>query len=491
MSVGDDNTENDIPDEISDSNNPKSNLRSYQPVKNNFSSKKLDDKKNESFDDFSDKFISQEPRIKNLTRKYQIPKFSKKLENLFPNKEKTPRLQGYWSPSKPKRFEKKFSNKSRFNFKVKFESKKSFESGGVSNKFGGRNERGLQLSRTKTKINFISRMKLKSEATKKWEELSIKPRRRKKKKKKKNNVKKTEDFIQFFNSRKSRMTGLARQATSITQKTFYLEDQLNKPNLGKLRLYLRENYLKSDWMTRNRFWGAACQKSTVPTFTCCGVKKNPYDKAGSGLNLFFSFLKSSIILFIFYFLITLPIQTTNVVLYGKSKHPNLKYEGKGGLMSTITSVLTSTTMAASASFNQVIYEYSFRNNQTMLVSCEYGMVTIEPDWTKFGYVSKKKSLEQLSFSIDDTCTNYTNVMMSMQDCIGKNHCKVSFDLGWINSDPYCLERRKEKRGVLAVNCKHVIMKVFDQGYRSLIKIYMYDLGFCFCVPLALFYYIVW
>lgn len=389
-------------------------------------------------------------------------------------------------------------NKSRFNFKVEYESKISFESGGVSNFLQQKNHNNsLRFQKSKTKLSFLH--KLKNENSKKWDEisLSVKPRKKGKKRKRqtpKKDMKKTEDYIKFFNSRKSRLPekrNLSRQATSITQKTFYLEEQINKPNLKKLKLYLNENYLKSHWVTKNKFWKSACQKSTVPILTCCGLKKNPYDKAGSGLNLFFSFLKSTIILFIFYFLISIPLQLTNIALYSRSKHPNLKYNNDGGIMNTITNLFTSTTMAASASFNQVIYEYSFKNNQTMFVSCEYGLVTVEPKWTKFGYVSKKKSLEQLSFSIDDKCTNYTNVMKSMEGCIGMRRCEVAFDLGWILEDEYCLERRNEKRGVLAVNCKNVLLEIYDKAKRSLIKIYMFDLGLCVAVPIALFYFVVW
>lgn len=372
------------------------------------------------------------------------------------------------SPIQKKAKSPQFQNQTRFDYKenIEFHNEVSLESRSYSameEKIYKKNF--FQSQRTKIRaVNEIIRARLRRNNP--------------------NKCKSTTDSNALFNSRRRKTHKFDTNCSSASHK-LQLDVDIEKPNYKNLQKYLKENYLKKDWITKNKFWKSIFHGSTIAAFTCCRITRNPYDKAGSGMNLFFNFLKTTIYLFFVYFLITFPLQLTNASLYAISKHPNLKHSGDT-LLEKIYSSLTPTTMAASASFNQVFYEYSFRDDQQMHVSCEYGFVSIDPDWTKFGFVSKKKSLEELSFSIDDECTDYKNVVKSMKGCLGMKYCKVNFEKNWVKEE--CRDKIQDFKGVLAVYCKNVLLKIWEIEPKSLVKIYTMNAACCAFVPIFLFYY---
>lgn len=90
----------------------------------------------------------------------------------------------------------------------------------------------------------------------------------------------------------------------------------------------------------------------------------------------------------------------------------------------------------------------------MYISCDFGVVSVNHNKTKFGFTDKNQSLKQLMYRIDDSCTNYTMLMHEMQPCIGTNFCEMTFDRGWINSNETCLENiNSNNTGVMSVYCK--------------------------------------
>lgn len=92
----------------------------------------------------------------------------------------------------------------------------------------------------------------------------------------------------------------------------------------------------------------------------------------------------------------------------------------------------------------------------MYISCDFGVVSVNQNNTKFGFVDKTQSLQQLVYRIDDSCTNYTMLMHEMQPCIGTNFCEMTFDRGWIKRDEACLKKiNEENTGVMSVYCKDV------------------------------------
>ena len=115
----------------------------------------------------------------------------------------------------------------------------------------------------------------------------------------------------------------------------------------------------------------------------------------------------------------------------------------------------------------------------MYLSCENGIISVNPNKTKFGIVRKEESLTRLMFRMDERCTNYTMLIHEMQDCIGKekilkgkignDFCQLNFNLGWLKATPDCVSKVNAKnKGVMAVYCKEVEIKnVLTGGTKTI------------------------
>lgn len=140
-----------------------------------------------------------------------------------------------------------------------------------------------------------------------------------------------------------------------------------------------------------------------------------------------------------------------------------------------------------------MYEIGLESTKHVLLSCEFGMITINPKKTKFGFVNHKMSLERLHFGFEDDCTDYTQLMYSLQPCLGKNRCNITVNKAWVYEDnPSCVNKFKDSsfKTVLGVHCKHVIVSIGGNEPASIIKIYMVNFGFFFMVCFFSFYFIV-
>lgn len=140
-----------------------------------------------------------------------------------------------------------------------------------------------------------------------------------------------------------------------------------------------------------------------------------------------------------------------------------------------------------------MYEISLTSATQVLLSCEFGKITVNPQKTKFGFVAEKMSLERLHFSIEDDCTNYLQLIYSLQPCIGKNKCKVHLSKNWIKLDNPDCKRKLEGGGlktVLALHCKNVLVSIRGKEGRSIIKLYINNFGLCAAVAIFSFYYLI-
>lgn len=128
----------------------------------------------------------------------------------------------------------------------------------------------------------------------------------------------------------------------------------------------------------------------------------------------------------------------------------------------------------------------------MILSCDYGMITVNPMMTKFGFVPEKKSLERLHYDFDDSCTNYINIMYSLQPCRGKNKCRVAIGTNWLRiEDPTCKStfEDSEFKTVLGLHCKHLVLPTSPEESESIIKIYITNFGLFATVFIFSFYYL--
>lgn len=125
----------------------------------------------------------------------------------------------------------------------------------------------------------------------------------------------------------------------------------------------------------------------------------------------------------------------------------------------------------------------------MHLSCEKGVIAVNPNYTKFGLVWKKQSLKELVYTFYEKCTNYTNVMESLQSCIGNSYCAIHLDRSWVYQT--CLKKAKKLKGVLSVFCKDVKLSLFGMKRRS-IAISLIPYLFLSALIIVLFlYYIFW
>ena len=309
------------------------------------------------------------------------------------------------------------------------------------------------------------------------------------KKRKGGNIKKATINLQKFEKKFQRTKSLVQSTSNL-----HFED----PDYKLLQKYRKEAYITDQKGNLYSFCRGLREPRTIGWFSCFEVKETAFDKAGPGLALFFSFLKATMIFFLICIFLTIPVHITNIALYKKSRHPNLKPLGSG-FASNFYGGLVSTTLGAISSFNQNMFDLDYKHlkqNKSLLLSCEFGMVSINPNQTKFGLVQKWKSLDQLQFSIKDKCTNYTDVMYSLQPCIGKKLCNVESRMSWFNmNDRECDElingkEKKEWRPVLSIHCKHVLLSLYGEEPRSIIKIYMFCFGAFWSITIFFFYYLM-
>lgn len=485
-----------IPEEMDgDETAIKCSFRIYQPIKN----KILKKSKSSEVDD-EVFFINQEPKD-NKNGKYRqenILEVEKlKTYRSYFVQENEPRIMrsGNWCASKQRSIPKmKICGSSRFDFKAKSDSEISLESRSCTilevsdSSLDDMEDEILEITRKKSQSkegNIFQRQETKIKAINNL--IGDKMSRQKRSRFKISKMNASNNIEEIFKARRgSLFKGIMRQKST----RFEIDSELERPNFRKLEKFLKENYINKDWVFRNNFWKAVFANPTARLFTCFGVEKTSYDVAGNGLNLFFSFIKTSLVFLIIFAVVTLPLQMTNYLLYGQSRNPNLKPYVQERITGSVNSLITSTTMAASASFNQVIYEFDLEKRQKNHLSCEFGIITVNPDWTKFGFVPQKKSLNQLSFTIDDSCTDYSNVMRSMEPCIGKNYCQISYSEGWIRTNTNeCKDLYDGFKGVMAVYCKHVQVKVGMFEENSIIKIYLTNIFFIVLVLVGFFYYV--
>ena len=306
-----------------------------------------------------------------------------------------------------------------------------------------------------------------------------------------------------------------------TRKDYDIQLKLVEPSYQKLQIYLNENYIRD----RGKAYSlpkAISEKRMVKTASCLKPRKTVLDKGGPGLNLFFGFLKVTIILFFICFVISVPIQMTNIGLYKNSNHPILKPLGDA-VSANIFGFIIATTFGAISSFNQNIYALRFMDpgsskrflqdsnpssetstpqvdrtwKRELLLSCEYGHIAVNQNFTKFGFVERRVTLDQFQFSIDERCTDYEEVMYSLQPCIGKNFCKVESRASWVNlTDRACLRRlgtgdgSEFERPVLALHCKNVLMRLFGKPRNSIIKIYTLSFGGFYSITIFFLFYLI-
>ena len=95
----------------------------------------------------------------------------------------------------------------------------------------------------------------------------------------------------------------------------------------------------------------------------------------------------------------------------------------------------------------------------MILSCDYGKIAVTPNRTKFGFFEKTKPITKLMFQIDDSCTNYTNVMISLQPCIGTNFCEINLRRNWLKSQKECLDMVETHKLVLSTFCKNIELEI--------------------------------
>ena len=265
-----------------------------------------------------------------------------------PNQSKMPKFEG--RRRRDKRSKTSFINP----FELPQQTKPKEESFGVFFKTNFKKaEMGTGVRSRRTKISFLTQFK------KKNDENYIKPLFRRTK------ALKAETSLDFFNSRKKNLSGsnsqnirnrskakprrmgLRRSETIMTDRTFVLDEEIDRPNLRKLYKFFQQNYLKPSWITENKLFSAMRFDSNIPLFSCgANVRKNVFYRAGTGLNLFFNYMKCTLALMFVFFLVTLPHQFVNYGIYHRSGNPNLK-PVSSGVVSSIMATLTSTTLGVS------------------------------------------------------------------------------------------------------------------------------------------------
>lgn len=141
--------------------------------------------------------------------------------------------------------------------------------------------------------------------------------------------------------------------------------------------------------------------------------------------------------------------------------------------------------------NQHHIETNFTNDHLNILSCKFGVIAVNPNYTKFGLIPEKKKIEELSFSLSETCTNYTSFLISLEPCFGNNYCEIKFDKGWIKNSNLCFERVKNgSRGIVSWHCKNALLSVLWNKEASVIRIYSFN--FAVVATFIFFYvYFVW
>lgn len=135
-----------------------------------------------------------------------------------------------------------------------------------------------------------------------------------------------------------------RTMKNISRKSFNLEGEFEKPNKEKLKDFLKTCYIHDENEQPYKFCKSLKESNTQNTLSCYKQKKTVFGSLGPGVELYFNFLKITIIFMFLCFLTTLPIQITNSRLYIASKNPSLKPPGEG-MTSVLFKMMTATSLA--------------------------------------------------------------------------------------------------------------------------------------------------
>lgn len=140
--------------------------------------------------------------------------------------------------------------------------------------------------------------------------------------------------------------------------------------------------------------------------------------------------------------------------------------------------------------NQHNFQVNFENDHIHILNCQYGVVSVNPNHTKFGFIPKEKRLQELTYNIDESCTNYTGFIEALQPCYLQGYCEIKFNLNWINDNDDCFQKISNMKGVLSLYCKNVVFSINGNKEESIIKIYLYNFGFGGSVPFFYIYFVI-
>lgn len=126
-------------------------------------------------------------------------------------------------------------------------------------------------------------------------------------------------------------------------KTIDLDEEFEFPDVDRLKIYLRDNYMRTEEGKPFNIKQAMKQKKIGSLFKCFKKERTIFDKGGPGLSLYFNFVKSTIFFFMICTILTIPLQIYNIGMYRISQNPNLKPRDDY-IWSKIIGMLTSTTL---------------------------------------------------------------------------------------------------------------------------------------------------
>lgn len=145
-----------------------------------------------------------------------------------------------------------------------------------------------------------------------------------------------------------------KQNTVNIQLALLVLDQSKVANLPKLKKFEKDYYLLNSKGKRFCFCEALVEKNVTPTMFCFRSKnaknlRTVFDKAGPGLGIYFNFIKSTILFFFTAFLLSIPLQWTNIALYREAENIDL-YPKDQGFTSNVYGLITSTTFGVNFFF---------------------------------------------------------------------------------------------------------------------------------------------
>ena len=78
--------------------------------------------------------------------------------------------------------------------------------------------------------------------------------------------------------------------------------------------------------------------------------------------------------------------------------------------------------------------------------------------------------------------------MSMQKCIGRDYCNISYDARWVSKD--CSEELDKYYGLMIIHCKEIKLNFLGLKDSSLVRIYTANLILLVCFPIFSVYYFI-